>query len=164
MPDGFQMFTYKPQGLQEPLVKLADVIPPVPDKPKDPGPAVEPEPIDDPPVIWKYKKQTPVEKIEEDRELDKTPSFDFSEKISVEGKERKVELSASGLYVFDKREKFEQPAPPPPPGPTGMWIGVKKPFSDGKVIIPVASKPSDFKTVKVRGQTIKGILNLTKKR
>lgn len=174
MPDDkipeYQMYTYTLGSTRptpdKPLVKLADVIKPVP----------PPKPVPAPPVandenansvLWSYKADK-TERKKDDSEKDVTPSFDFSEKVNVEGKERKVELSPSGLYVFDKKEKFDKPAALPmqyatPPQKAGVWIGVHKPFSDGKVLVPLASKPSDFKTVSVRGRTIQGILELTRK-
>jgi len=164
MPDGFSMYTYPRK--EEPLVKLANVIPPPP-KAKDPEPPVEGDENANS-VLWSYKKD-PEERKKDDAERDTTPSFDFSEKVIVEGKERKIELSASGLYVFDKKEKFDKPKAELPmqyaaPQKRGVWVGVTKPMSDGKVIVPLASKASDFKTVKIRGRNIKGILELTKKR
>ncbi len=125
----------------------------------------------EPQPLWSYKKPKDEEtdsvpgtpKIEKDS----TPNFNFKfdpEKIVVEGKERTIEMQGSGLYVFDKQEKFDRPIPTlPVVEKAGVWIGFKKPMSDGNVLVPVASKPSDFKTVKIRGQTIKSILNLTKK-
>lgn len=176
MPDtpAYQMFTYTPDGIMpvrpdKPLVKLANVIKPVPPPKPAPLPASSGVPGDENAnsVLWSYKAD-PVERKKDDQEKDHTPGFDFSEKVSVEGKERKIELAPSGLYVFDKKEKFDKPAALPmqyatAPQKQGMWIGVKKPFSDGKILVPLASKPSDFKTVSARGRTIRGILELTKK-
>lgn len=171
MPDGIAMYTYKPTK-EEPLVKLADVIKPAP----KPLVAMHPLPVegDEPAnsVIWSYNANAKKEEKPEPSEKDVTPGFDFSEKVDVEGKERKIELTPSGLYVFDKKEKFEKPKTDlpldqrfaTPPQKLGGWIGFKKPFSDGKILVPLASKPSDFKTVKVRGRTIKDLLALTKKR
>lgn len=171
MPDGITMYTYKPGGKEEPLVKLADVIKPAP-KPMVPLSASNGVPGDEPSgqSLWSYNANMKKEEKPEPSEKDHTPGFDFSEKVDVEGKQRKIELTPSGLYVFDKKEKFEKPnASLPmryttPPHTMGAWVGIKKPFSDGKVLVPLASKPSDFRTVKVRGRTIKGILELTKKR
>lgn len=171
MPEGYAMYTYSPNGgklKEEPLVKLADVIKPAP-KPMVPMHPVE-EPASEPP-LWSYHADAKTEPKPEPVEKDHTPGFDFSEKVDVEGKQRKIELTPSGLYVFDKKEKFEKPKTDLPldqrfatPQKLGGWIGFKKPFSDGKILVPLASKPSDFKTVKVRGRTIKDLLALTKKR
>lgn len=103
---------------------------------------------------------------EKDKEKDFTPGFDFSEKIDVGGKERKIELAPSGLYVFDKKEKFDKPKLGPElpmkyATPQGRWIGIKHPMSSGRVLIPAASKPGDFKTIKVRGKTVRDIIALT---
>jgi hypothetical protein len=156
------------------LVKLADVIPESPKQIGPPAPApegmtVEPkdEPKDGPndTIIWSYKKvQSMSEPIPKPNpEEDHTPGFDFSEKVTVEGKERKVELAASGLYVFDKGEKFERPTPTPtetetePVVPISTIIGVRRVPERRIESLPRA------RTVNGRGLTIKSILNLTKK-
>ncbi len=182
MPDdssqGFSTFEYATQAKkEEPLVKLADVIKPVVKNlpASNTGLATPPENS----VLWSYSAPKNEKPKEPEPEKDFTPGFDFSEKVNVEGKERKIELAPSGLYVFDKKEKFDKPRTSHCPEcgcvsdqqisthnsscsrARGTWIGVKHPFSSGKILVPAASKPSDFKTVKVRGRTIKGILELT---
>ncbi len=173
MPDesqGFSMFEYAKRVDEKPLVKLADVIKPAPKAmpgPPVPAPAgmtVDPKDDGHGGVIWSYKKTEKTPEPEPVKEKDFTPGFDFSEKVSVEGKERKIELAASGLYVFDKKEKFDKPKTELPmkhATPHGAWIGVRRPYDTGRLLVPAASKPSDFRTVKVRGKDIKGILELT---
>jgi hypothetical protein len=179
---GFNFYTYGP-GEPSPkppkpqlLVKLADVIKPVAPTPVSPALTALAATADSPSdtVIWSYKKpaETKEERKAEDAEKDTTPGFDFSEKVNDhEGQERKVELSPSGLYVFDKKEKFEYKTPPPVQSAQsaqaaqaaqarGGWIGVKRQFADGNLIVPM-KKAGEFKTVKIRG--LKAVLNLTKK-
>lgn len=124
------------------------------------------------PESWKYKKpeEQPTDPVPvPDVDVDATPPLDFKFDIEHEGKNRRVEMTAAGLYVFDKSEEFEvpqtkpRPTPRSTPLPTGRWVGFKHPMSSGNVLIPAASKPGDFKTVKIRGKGIKAILNLTKK-
>lgn len=84
-------------------------------------------------------------KIKKHEEKAFTPGFDFSEKITTpDGKERKIEMVKSGLYVFGKDEKFVSPAVEVIE-PRGLWVRVDRPV------------------MKVRGKTIRDILNLTKK-
>ena len=112
------------------------------------------------------------------REKDFTPSFDFSEKVNVEGRERKIELAASGLYVFDKKEKFDKPrtscsecgmvSDPQTSDHKfdcsrargGHWVGVTHPLSTGKVLVPLTAR-GGFKRIKVRSLAAK--LALTRK-
>jgi hypothetical protein len=100
---------------------------------------------------------------------EETPGLDFTFDVEVDGQSRKTKMSPGGLFVFDVSEKFKtnepkpRPIPPLPSAATGRWIGFKRPMSDGNVLTP-PRKPGDFKTIKVRGLTIKSILGLTKKR
>lgn len=92
-----------------------------------------------------------------------TPDFNFKfdpETITVAGKERKIEMKMSGLYVFDEKEDFEKPKPESVAEKQGVWVGFKKPMSDGKVLIPLTQR-GGFPLIKARGRTIKGILELT---
>jgi hypothetical protein len=97
-----------------------------------------------------HKKTCDCGKCKAEREKDYTPSFDFSEKVVTDdGKERKIDLAPSGLYLFDKKEKF--PSPPPKKEPqTGMWVGIEKPHANGQLVVPW--KPS-AKIVKAHPMT-----------
>ncbi len=151
---------------EEPLVKLADVVKPVEPAPKPMTSSLAPSTPPGNSLLWSYSAPKNAKPKEPEPVQEYTPGFDFSEKVDVEGKERKIELAPSGLYVFDKKEKFDKPKAELPmkyaaAPQRGAWVAIKHPMSSGRVLVSAPSKASDFRTVKIRGKDIKGILGLT---